>query len=227
MIDIREYMGKEIRERRKQQDNMSQETLAEKANTTQAMISKIERGKAAPSFQLICDIAKALDCSPTDFCSPELGFTSEFILSSSDKALIMNILVRKRDMISKPIIDILLCPDRDASLDAFIPVLDQIGYTNLGECGKPGRYFLSKGNEENHTFYLHLCYEDHQVAMDQKLLQFIEQNDPSLAVMFADTAKKSSKMGEMLSGKTYLCDGKQFIPGIVVKVFQDGKVTVE
>ena len=56
---------------------------------------------------------------------------------------------------------------------------------------------------------------------------FDKEKKDSLAVMFADTAKKSSKMGEMLSGKTYLCDGKQFIPGIVVKVFQDGKVTVE
>ena len=85
-----------------------------------------------------------------------------------------------KDMISKPIIDILLCPEKTAALDAFIPVLEQIGYTNLGECGRPGRFFLSKGNEENHTFYLHLCYEDHQVAIDQKLFQFIEQNNPSV-----------------------------------------------
>lgn len=85
-----------------------------------------------------------------------------------------------KDMISKPIIDILLCPEKTAALDAFIPVLEQIGYTNLGECGRPGRFFLSKGNEENHTFYLHLCHEDHQVAIDQKLFQFIERNDPSV-----------------------------------------------
>ena len=81
-------------------------------------------------------------------------------------------------MISKPIIDILLCPQKDEALDAYIPVLEKAGYTNLGECGREGRYFLSKGNEENHTFYLHLCHEDHQVAIDQKLFQFIERNDP-------------------------------------------------
>ena len=85
-----------------------------------------------------------------------------------------------KGMISKPIIDILLCPKKTTALDAYVPVLEQIGYTYLGECGRPGRYFLSKGNEENHTFYLHLCYEDNQVAIDQKLFQFIECNDPTV-----------------------------------------------
>ena len=85
-----------------------------------------------------------------------------------------------KGMMAKPIIDILLCPDKAAALDAFIPALEQIGYTNLGECGRPGRYFLSKGNEENKTFYLHLCHEDHQVALDQKLFRFIEENDPAV-----------------------------------------------
>ena len=82
-----------------------------------------------------------------------------------------------KDMISKPIIDILLCPDVDSSLEDFIPLLEGLGYANLGECGRPGRYFFSKGNEENHTFYLHLCSEDHPVAIDQKLFQLIERND--------------------------------------------------
>jgi hypothetical protein len=46
---------------------------------------------------MICDIALALDCSPLDFCPPEMGFTSEYRLSSSDEALIMSVLVRKRE----------------------------------------------------------------------------------------------------------------------------------
>ena len=96
MIDNKNYMGESIRARRKRV-KMSQEKLAEKANTTQTMISKIERGINDPSFQLICDIAKALDCSPNDFCPPEMGFISEYRLSSSDEALIMSVLVRKRD----------------------------------------------------------------------------------------------------------------------------------
>ena len=96
VIDNKNYVGKSIKEKRKQ-CNMSQETLAEKADTTQAMISKIERGLTDPSFQLICDIAQALECSPLDFCPPERGFTSEYRLSSSDEALIMSVLIRKRD----------------------------------------------------------------------------------------------------------------------------------
>ena len=85
-----------------------------------------------------------------------------------------------KNMISKPIIDILLCPEKDAELASFIPVLEGLGYKNLGECGRAGRFFLTKGNEENRTFYLHLCYEDNQVAVDQKLFQYIEQNDQSV-----------------------------------------------
>ncbi len=85
-----------------------------------------------------------------------------------------------KGMISKPIIDILLCPDKGISLEVFIPLLEKNAYTNLGECGRPGRYFFSKGDEANKTFYLHLCHEDHQVAVDQKLFQFIERNDPSV-----------------------------------------------
>lgn len=65
MIDNRNYTGKSIKARRNQL-KMSQETLAEKANTTQSTISKIERGINDPPFQMICDIALALDCSPLD-----------------------------------------------------------------------------------------------------------------------------------------------------------------
>ena len=117
-----------------------------------------------------------------------------------------------KDMISKPIIDILLCPEKTAALDAFIPVLEQIGYTNLGECGRPGRYFLSKGSEENHAFYLHLCFEDHQVAIDQKLFQFIERNDPSVFFSYMRLKRALSVMfpldrDEYRSVKSMYIDG--------------------
>ena len=51
MIDNRNYTGKSIKARRNQL-KMSQETLAEKANTTQSTISKIERGINDPPFQI-------------------------------------------------------------------------------------------------------------------------------------------------------------------------------
>ena len=86
-----------------------------------------------------------------------------------------------KGMDSKPIIDILVCPEKDTLLKSYLPVLEKAGYMNLGECGRPGRYFLSKGTEENLTFYLHLCYENHPVAKDQLLFQKIERNDPGVS----------------------------------------------
>ena len=71
-----------------------------------------------------------------------------------------------KGMCARPIIDILFCPAQETSLEKCAAVLEGIGYTNLGECGRPGRLFLTKGDKENETFYLHLCDEDHQVAKD-------------------------------------------------------------
>lgn len=74
-------------------------------------------------------------------------------------------------MPAKPIIDILVCPEKDIPLEDCIPDLERIGYRNLGECGRAGRYFLSGGDEPGKTFYVHLCYEDNPVAQDQLLFQ--------------------------------------------------------
>ena len=90
-------------------------------------------------------------------------------------------------MPAKPIIDILVCPDRDVSLEDCIPDLERIGYRNLGECGRPGRYFLSSGEEPGKTFYLHLCYEDNPVAQDQLLFLEIMKECESLRVKYRYT----------------------------------------
>ncbi len=94
-MDTRTYMGEAIKARRKEL-KISQEEVAERVGTTQNMISKIESGIADPSFQLICDIAKVLNSSPLDFCSPKMGFVSKYTLSSSDEAFVMNLLMKKR-----------------------------------------------------------------------------------------------------------------------------------
>ena len=94
-----------------------------------------------------------------------------------------------KGMASKPIIDILVCPAPDTSVDALIPVLEQAGYANLGECGRPGRCFMSKGDQENETFYLHLCHEDHPVAKDQLLFQYIERQEPIIASSYRQLKK--------------------------------------
>ena len=84
-----------------------------------------------------------------------------------------------KDMISKPIIDILVCPE--SSPEDCIADLEGIGYTNLGECGREGRCFLTCGDEDNHTFYVHLCKRDHQVAQDQLLFQRLERENRTIA----------------------------------------------
>ena len=76
-------------------------------------------------------------------------------------------------MIGKPIIDILLCPDDETAPEEVALKLEQFGYKNLGECGRPGRIFMSCGDKPGDTIYLHICHKDHQVAQDQLLFQKI------------------------------------------------------
>lgn len=65
------------------------------------------------------------------------------------------------------------------------------------------------------------------VFMNINDVLIFDQNDKA-AYSFAKTAQKGNTgMGEMLSGKIYMCDGKQMIPGIIVQVYSDGKATVE
>ena len=85
-----------------------------------------------------------------------------------------------KGMDSKPILDILVCPEKEEDLKNIIPLLENTGYKNLGECGREGRYFLSKGTEPNHTFYLHLCMADHPVARDQLLFKRLETEDMAI-----------------------------------------------
>ena len=54
-----------------------------------------------------------------------------------------------RGMVAKPIIDIQICPDRGIPLEAIIADLEHIGYKNLGDGGRTGRYFLSRGDKPN------------------------------------------------------------------------------
>ena len=85
----------------------------------------------------------------------------------------------------KPIIDILVCPENERALDDVVPALTAIGYNNLGECGRPGRYFMSKGFEPGKTFYLHLCHADHRNARDQLLFKKILEENEMLRVRYS------------------------------------------
>ena len=112
-----------------------------------------------------------------------------------------------RDMVAKPLIDILICPDRDIPLEAIIADLERIGYKNLGDGGRTGRYFLSRGDKPNETFYVHLCYEDHQVAKDQLTFKWIEGTNLTvrrkykrLKILLADAFPDDREMYRELKG---------------------------
>lgn len=47
------------------------------------------------------------------------------------------------------------------------------------------------------------------------------------AANYARNAKVPGEVGEVLSGKVYLCDGKQMIPGIVINLYPDGEVEID
>ncbi len=83
-------------------------------------------------------------------------------------------------MASKPIIDILMLIDDNQVYEPYIEALCRSDYDYLGECGRPGRHFFSKGDLPNNSFYLHLCYKDNQVARDQLLFQKIEKTDATV-----------------------------------------------
>ena len=84
-------------------------------------------------------------------------------------------------MWSKPIIDVLVIIPDDRGVEDYEEALMDIGYDSLGECGRPDRVFLSKGDTEDDAFYLHLTYADNPVAQDQLLFQFIERAVPDIA----------------------------------------------
>ena len=110
-------------------------------------------------------------------------------------------------MVAKPIIDILVCPDENIPLLDVAADLEQIGYENLGECCRPGRYFLVSEDKPNETFYVHLCHKDHQVAQDQLLFQEIERSNKVVAANYAElklrlaeTFPEDRNMYRMLKG---------------------------
>ena len=84
-------------------------------------------------------------------------------------------------MWSKPIIDILVIIPDDKGGENYEEALIDIGYDSLGECGRPDRVFLTKGDTPETAFYLHLTYADNPVAQDQLLFQFIERAVPEIA----------------------------------------------
>ena len=84
-------------------------------------------------------------------------------------------------MWSKPIIDVLIIIPDDKGVEDYEEALMKMGYDSLGECGRPDRVFLTKGNTAEDAFFCHLTYADNPVAQDQLLFQFIERAVPDIA----------------------------------------------
>ncbi len=70
MLDF-ESIGARIRHHRKR-NGLSQEKLAEQADTSRVYISNIERGECAPSLEVILNIANALNVSADDLLEGNL-----------------------------------------------------------------------------------------------------------------------------------------------------------
>ena len=63
----KEILSKRIKELR-QEKNLTQQQLAEKANTTATSISAYEKGKKTPTIEVLCNIANALETSVDWLC---------------------------------------------------------------------------------------------------------------------------------------------------------------
>lgn len=59
-------LGENVRKIREEK-NMPQIELAQKVGVTQAMICQIEKGIKTPSFPVMVEIARALNCRTEDF----------------------------------------------------------------------------------------------------------------------------------------------------------------
>ena len=67
MMYNKEILSKRIKELR-QEKNLTQRQLAEKANTTATSISAYEKGQKNPSIEVLCNIANALETSVDWLC---------------------------------------------------------------------------------------------------------------------------------------------------------------
>lgn len=79
MSEIRQAFASGLRQARKLK-KWTQQRLAEAAGLSVDMVSRLERGDVAPSFDSVDSLAKALTVSPLQFFSlkqPELGRSSK------------------------------------------------------------------------------------------------------------------------------------------------------
>ena len=95
-------------------------------------------------------------------------------------------------MASKPIIDILVTVGQE-HIDTAASILNMsCDYYYFGECGRPGRIFMSKGASAQDAFYLHLTTKNNKVALDQLAFHDILMNHPALAAEYVRVKKAAA-----------------------------------
>lgn len=95
-------------------------------------------------------------------------------------------------MASKPIIDILVTVEQER-IDKTASILNMLcDYYYFGECGRPGRIFMSKGSSAKDAFYLHLTTKNNKVALDQLAFHDILVNHLALAAEYVKVKKAAA-----------------------------------
>lgn len=118
-------------------------------------------------------------------------------------------------MAGRPIIDLLLTVEADRLWEASQKLVKECGYTFFGECGRPGRLFMSKGNSADDTFYLHLTTEDNQVAVDQLAFRDVLLLQPAVAHLYTELKKQAAN--EFPDNRESYRQSKEgFITGVLI-----------
>ena len=87
------------------------------------------------------------------------------------------------DMCSKPIVDMLVMVKAEDLLPAVQTLSEE--FLCLGECGRPGRWFFSAGDNKHNAAYIHLTTPDNPVAKDQLAFLQLLQTSPALCEEYA------------------------------------------
>lgn len=110
-----------------------------------------------------------------------------------------------KNLLAKPIIDILLGYSNKNELNQIKSALTELGYQFKGEEGVEGRSFFVKGSEDKREFYLHAFPKDHEEYKNHLKFRNWLRKHP-------EDAEKYSKLKKQLADK-YPKDRKSYTSG--------------
>ena len=68
--------------------NMSQRDLADSIHISPSFLCRIENGSSMPNIDCVCDIAKALNCTPQDVLCDIFEYPDEIAISDKIKIIV-------------------------------------------------------------------------------------------------------------------------------------------